>query len=134
MKIKIHRTKIFHVVLYGCETWSFTLRKKGRLRVSENRLLRRIFGPKRDEVTRYRSLHNVEIHDLYSPTIVRVVKLRRMRWAGHAAYMGERRGVFMVLVGKPEGKTPLGTPRHRGQDNIKMDLWEVDVGVWTGSI
>jgi len=89
--------------------------------------LRRIFGPKRDKVTReWRKLHNEELNDLYSlPNIVRVIKSRRMRWAGHVARMGESRGVCRVLVGKPEGKRPLGSPRRRWEDNIKMDLQEV---------
>ena len=93
----------------------------------ENRVLRRVFGPKRDEATReWRKLHNEELRDLYSlPNIVRVVKSRRMRWAGHVARMGEGRVVHRVLVGKPEGKRPLGRPRCRWEDNIKMDLQEV---------
>jgi hypothetical protein len=97
------------VVLYGYETWSLTLR------VSENRVLRRTFGPKRDEVTGvWIKLHNEELHDLHSaPNIVRVIKSRIMRWAGHVARMGEGRGVYRVLVGKPEGKRPLGRPRRR---------------------
>jgi hypothetical protein len=92
-----------------CETWSLTSREERSLRVFENRVLRRIFGPKRDEVTmEWRKLHNEELHDLYSPpTIVQVIKSRRMRWAGHVAQMGEGRGVYRVLVGKPEGKRPL---------------------------
>jgi hypothetical protein len=92
-----------HVVLYGCETWSLTLREERRLRV---------FGPKRDDVTgEWRKLHNEELNNLYSlPNMVRVVKSRRMRWAGHVARMGENRGVHGVLVGKPEGKRPLGRP------------------------
>jgi len=92
--------------------------------VFENRVLRRIFGPKRDEVTReWRKLHNGELNDLYcSPNIVRVIKSRRMRWAGNVARMGERRGVYRVLVGKVEGKRPLGRPRRRWEDNIKMNL------------
>jgi hypothetical protein len=91
------------------------LREERRLRVSENRVLRRTFGPKRDEVTgEWRKLHNEELHDLYSPpTIVRVIKSIRMRWAGHVARMGEGRDVYMVLVGKSEGKRPLGRPRRR---------------------
>jgi len=103
------------VVLYGCETWSLTLREGRRLRVFENRVLRNIFGPKRDEVTgEWRKLHNEKLSDLYSlPNIVRVVKSRRMRWAGHVARMGEGRRVRRVLVGKPEGKRPLGRPRRR---------------------
>ena len=90
----------------------------------ENKALRRIFGPRRDEVTRdWRRLHNEEINLLYSsPNIVRVIKSRRMRWAGHVARMGEERGVYRVLVGKPEGKRPLWRPRHRWVDNIRMDL------------
>ena len=91
------------VFLYECETWSLTLREERRLRVFENRVLRRVFGPKRNEITReWRTLHNEELSDLYSlPNIVRVVKSRRMRWAGHVASMGEGRGVHRVLVGKP---------------------------------
>ena len=93
----------------------------------ENRVLRRVSGSKRDEVTReWRKLHNEELRDLYSlPNIVRVVKSRRMRSAGHVARMGEGRGVHRVLVGKPEGKRPLGRPRRRWEDNIKIDLREV---------
>ena len=91
LKIKIYRTIILPVVLYGCETWSLTLREESRLRVFENRVLRRVFGLKRDEVTgEWKKLHNEELSDLYSlPNIVRVVKSRRMRWAGHVARMGE---------------------------------------------
>ena len=98
------------MVLYGCETWSLTLRDERRLRVFENRVLRRVFGPKKDEVTgEWRKLHNEEISDLYPlPNIMRVVKSRRRRWTGHVARMGEGRGVHRVLVGKPEGKRPLG--------------------------
>ena len=117
------------VVPYGCETWSLKL----RLRVFENRVLRRVFGPKRDEVTReWRKLHNEELRDLYSlPNIVRVVKSRRMKWAGYVTRMGEGRGVLRVLVGKPEGKRPLGRPRRRWEDNIKLDLQEVETGwIW----
>ena len=97
-------------------------------------MLRRIFGPRREEVTgEWRKVHNEELNDLYSsPNIVWVIKSRRVRWAGHVAHMGERRGVHRVLVGKPEGKRPLRRPRHRWEDNIKMDLQEVGCGVWTG--
>ena len=118
------------VVLYGCETWSLTLREERRLRVFENRVLRKVFGPKRDEVTgEWRKLHNEELNDQYSlPNIVRVVKSRRMRRAGHVARMGEDRGVQRVLVGKPEGKRQLGRPRRRWEDNIKMNLQEVGEG------
>jgi len=103
---------MYSVVLYGCETWSLTLREERKLTVFENMVLRRIFGPRRDEVTGgWRRLHNEELNDLYlSPNIVRVIKSRRMRWAGHVARMGEERGLYRVLVGKPEGKRPLGCP------------------------
>jgi hypothetical protein len=113
-----------------CETWSLTLREKRRLRVFENRVLRRVFGPRRDEVIReWRKLHNEELNDLYcSPNILRLMKSRRMRWAGHVALMVERRGLFRAFVGKPEGKRPLGRPRRRREDNIKMDLQEVGCG------
>jgi len=105
------------------------LREERRLRVFENRVLRRIFGPKRDEVTgEWRKLHNEELNDLYcSPKFVRVIKSRR-RWAGHVARMGERRGVYRVLVGKSKGKRTLERPRRRWEDNIKMDLQEVGCG------
>ena len=96
----------------------------------ENMVLRRILGPKRDGVTgEWRKLHNEDLNDLYSsPNIVRVIKSRRMRWAGHVTRMEEGRGVHKVLVGKPEGKRPLGRPRRRWEDNIKMDLEEVGKG------
>jgi hypothetical protein len=120
----LYRTVILPVVLYGCETWSLTLREECRLRVFENRVLRRVFGPRRDEVTgEWRKLYNEELNDLYSlPNIVRVVKSRRIRWAGHVACMGEKKGVHKVLVEKPEGKRPLGKPRRKWKDNIKMDV------------
>ena len=124
------------VVLYGCEAWSLTLREKAKLRVFENMVLMRIFGTRRDEVTgEWRRLHNKELNDLYSsPNIVRVITSRRMRWAGHVARMGEERKVYRVLVGKPEGKRPLGRPRRRWMDNIRMDLQEVGCGYmdWIG--
>jgi hypothetical protein len=89
-----------------CETWSLTLREEHRLRVFENRVLRRIFEPKRDEVTgEWRKLHNEEFHDLYSsPSIIRIIKAKRMRWAGHVTRMGEKRNACRLLVGKPEGR------------------------------
>jgi len=102
-------------VLYGCETWSLTLRKERRLRVTGE----------------WRMLPNEELNDLYySPSIVWVIKSRRMRLTGHVARMGERTGVYRVLVGKPEGKGTLGRPRHRWEDNIKIDLKEV----WPGGM
>ena len=106
LKIKIYRTIISPVVLYGCETWSLTLRDERRLRVSENRVQRRAFGPKRDEVTgEWKKLYNEE--------------------HGHVARMGEGRDVHRVLMGKPEEKRPLGKTRRRWKDNIKMDLQEM---------
>ena len=114
LKIKIYRTIILPVVLYGCEAWSLTLQVERKLRVFENMVLRRTFGPRRGEVTgEWRRLHNEVLNDLYSsPNIVWVIKLRRMRWAGHVAHMGEERGVYRVLVGKLEGERPLGRPRR----------------------
>jgi hypothetical protein len=116
-------TVILTVVLYGCETWLFTLREVCRLRVLEKRVLRRIFGPKRDMVAgEWRKLHNLELHDTYSPHIIWVMKSRRMRWVGYVSHMGQRRGVCRVLVGKPVGKRPLGRPRDRWENNTKKDL------------
>jgi hypothetical protein len=107
-----------------------TLKEEHRLRMFENKLLRRIFGPKRDEVTGgWRKLHNEELHGLYtSPGIVRVIKSRRMRWAGHVARMGEVRGTYNILVGMPEGRRLLRRPRCRWEDNMKMDLREIGFG------
>jgi hypothetical protein len=128
LKIKIYKTLILPVVPYGCETWSLTLGEEHRLRVFENRALRRISGPKREEDGSWRKLHNDELYSLYSsPNIVRVIKSRRMRWAGHVACMGEGKGVYRVLVGRTEGKRPLGRPRRRWEDNIKMDLGEIGI-------
>jgi hypothetical protein len=104
------------------------LGEEHRLRVFENRVLRRIFGPKRKEDGSWRKLHTDELHSLYSsPNIVRVIKSRRMRWARHVARMGEGRGVYRVFVGSPEGKNPLGRPRRRWEDNIKMYLREIGI-------
>ena len=125
---------ILPVVFYGCETWSLTFREERKLRVFENMVLRRIFGPRRDKVTgEWRRLHNEELNDLYpSPNIVRVIKSRRMRWVGHVARMGEEKGVYRVLVGKPEGKNHWG--------DLGVDGWIIlgwisrrwDVRRWTG--
>jgi hypothetical protein len=121
------------VVLYGCETWSLTIREEHKLRVFENRVLRRIFGPKRDGVMGgWRKLHIEELY--YLSSIIRIMKSRRMRWVGHVARMGEKRNVYRLSVGKPEGKRPLGRWRHRWMDNIKMDLLEIGLNVvdWNG--
>ncbi|KAJ4442624.1 hypothetical protein ANN_04213 [Periplaneta americana] len=127
LKVRIYNVVILPVVLYGCETWTLTLREEHRLRVFENKVLRKIFGAKRDEVTgEWRKLHNAELHALYSsPDIIRNIKSRRLRWAGHVARMGESRNAYRVLVGRPEGKRPFERPRRRWEDNIKMDLREV---------
>ena len=136
LKIKIYRTIILPVVLCGCDTWLLTLREERKLRVFEDMVLRRIFGPRRDEVTgEWRRLHNEELNDLYSlSNIVWVIKSRKMRWAGHVARMGEERGAYRVLVGKPEEKRLLGRPRLRWVDNIRMDFQEVGRGYmdWIG--
>jgi len=127
IKIKIYRIIILPV-LYGCETWSLTLREECRPRVLKNRMLRRIFGRKRDEITgERRTVHNEELNDMCSsPNIIRVIKSRRMRWAGHVAHLAQWRGVFGILLGKPEGKRQLERPRPR---------WEgVGCRAWTGLI
>jgi hypothetical protein len=124
VKIKICRTIIMPVALYGCETWSLTLREECRPRV-----LMRIFGPKRDEITgERRRLHNKLYAFSFSPDIIRVIKSRRLRWEGHVARMGESRGACRGLVGKPEGSRLLGRPRRRWEDNIKIYLREVGWG------
>jgi hypothetical protein len=129
-KVKIYKTIILPVVLYGCETWFLTLREENRLRVFENRVLRRIFGPKRDEVTgEWGKLHIEKLHILYSsPNIIKQIKSRRMRWAGQVARMEEERNVYRVLMGKPGGKRPLGRPRRRWEDGIRIDLREIGWG------
>jgi len=116
------------VVLYGYETWSLALREERGLRVFENWVLRKTFGLKRNEVTgEWRKLHIKELNDLYCPpNIVRAIKSRRTRWAGHVAHMGQSRGVYRALVGKPDGKRPLGRPRPRWEGNIKIDLQELE--------
>jgi hypothetical protein len=119
-----YKAVILPVVLYG----SLTLKEEHRLRVFENRVLRRIFGPKGDEDGSWRKLHNDELHSLYSsPNIVRMIKSSRMRWAGHVAHMGEGRGVYRNLVKRPEGKRPVGRPRRRWEDNINLDLREIGI-------
>ena len=135
LKIMIYRTTSLPVVLYECETWSLTLREEGELRVFENMVLRRIFGPRRGEVMgEWRRLYNEELNNLYSsPNIVRVIKWRRIRWAGHVARMGDDMGVYRVLLGKPGGRRPLVRPRRRWVD-ISVDLQEVGCGYmdWVG--
>ncbi|PSN54474.1 hypothetical protein C0J52_05530 [Blattella germanica] len=119
IKLKIFKTVVLPVILYGCETWTLTLREEKRLRLFENKVLRKIFGPKRDEETgEWRRLHNTELKDLYGkPDITRKIKSHRLRWAGHVARMGE---------GKPEGKRPVSRPRMKWENNINHDLREVD--------
>jgi hypothetical protein len=119
------------VVMCRCEIWSLKLREQCRLKVFENRVLRRICGPNKDEVTgEWRKLHNAEFYDLYStPNIIWVIKSRRMRWVGHVAHVGDRRGAYRVLVGRLEGKRPLQRLRHGWDENIKMDIQEVG---WSG--
>jgi hypothetical protein len=130
LKIKIYRNIILPVVLYGCETWSLKLRKKRRLRVFENKELRRVFGSERNEVTgKWRKLHNEKLNDLYSlPNIVRVAKSRRMRWAGHVARMVEEKGCTGCWWGNLKERGRWGRPRRRWEDNILMDLWGVGRG------
>jgi hypothetical protein len=130
IKIRIYRPIIFPVVLYGCETWSLILGKEHRLKVFENRVLRRTFGEKTDEVTGgWRKLHNEELHNFYSsPSIIRMITSRRMPWAGHAARIGEKWNAYRIVVGNAEGKRPLGRLRRRWVDNIKVDLKEIGWG------
>jgi hypothetical protein len=125
IKIRIYNAIRFCI---GAKLGSLTLREENRPRMFENQMLRRISGPKRDEVMGdWRKLHNEELHNLYSsPNIIRMIKSRRMSWAGHVARMGETRNAHM---GKPEGKRPLGRPRRRWVDNIKMVLREIG---WDG--
>jgi hypothetical protein len=119
VKVTIYKTIILPVALYGCESWSLTLREEHKFRVLQNRVLRRIFRPKRDEVTGgWRKLHN-EIYEMYSsPSIIRIIKSKRMRWTEHVPQMGEKRKEYRLLVGKSEGKRPLGRRRRRWIDNI----------------
>ena len=125
-------TKVFHIILNILPYYI----GGSRLRVFENRILWRIFGPKRDENGEWRRLHNEELHSLYrSPNIVRVIKSRRLRWAGHVARMEEGRSAFKILTGKPTGKRPFGGPRRRWEDNIRMELEEIGInaGNWVDS-
>ena len=133
MTIKIYRTVIL-LIMYGCEAWSVTLREEHSLRVFENRVLKRTFEPKRDEVTwEWRRLYKEELYDLYSSlNFIRAIKSRRMRWAGLVACMGNRRGAYRVLVGRRELKRPLWRPGHRWEDNIKIDVEEVGWGGMNG--
>ena len=125
LKIKIFKTIILPVVLYGYETWSLTLREESRLRVFKNRILRRIYGPKRDENGEWRRLHNEELHSLYrSPNVVRVIKSRRLRWAGQILRMEEGRSAFKILTG-----THLGRPMRKWEDTIRLDLKQI--GIYT---
>jgi hypothetical protein len=114
--------------LYECDTWSITLREEHTLKVFEIRVVRRLFGLKRDEVTaEWNKLHNEGLHNLNSsPNIIRQIKSRRIRWAGHVAHMGEERKVSKVLVGSLEGKRTLRRPRRRWEDGITMHLREID--------
>jgi hypothetical protein len=134
IKTEINRTIILSLVLYGCETWSLILREERRLRVFENRVLRKIFRRKTDEVTgEWRRLHSEKLNDVYTSTsISRGIRSRRMRWEGRLALMRERRAAYMVFVRKPERKRPLGRPRNRREDNIKMELHDVGWRAWTG--
>ena len=134
LKIKIYRTIILPVVLYGCETWSLTLREETKLRVFDNMVLMSILGPRKDEVTgEWKRLHNEELNDLYSsPNIVRVIKSRRMRWAGHVAHMGEERGCIGSWWGNRRERDHW---RDLGVDGWIILGWicsSWDVGIWTG--
>jgi hypothetical protein len=133
--IKIQRIIILPVVSYGCEKWSVTFREECRLRVFGSSVLRRIRRPKWDKVTgEWRRLHNEEPYDLFSPNIIRVIKYRRIRWAGHVARTEGQDRYIHVLLGRPEVKRLFVRPRPRWEDNMEMDLQEVRWGAWTGLI
>jgi hypothetical protein len=130
IKIRIYKTQILPVVLFGCKSLSLTLREEHRLRAFENRVLRRIFGPKRDEMIDLRKLHYEELYNLHSSrSIIGMTKSRRMKWARHVARMGETRNAYRILMVKPEGKRPVGRPRRKWVDNVKMDIREIG---WAG--
>jgi len=134
-KIKMNDTVILTVVMYEGETWSLTLWEVRRLKLFENRVLRRIFGLARDEVTvEWRKLHNEELNDLYSPRLFRVIKSRRMTSAEHVAFMGESRNIYRGLVARSEGKNHLGDPGVDGRTILRWIFRKLDVGSWTGSI
>jgi hypothetical protein len=134
IKVKIYKTIIPPGVLYGCETWSLTLREEHRLRVFGNRVLRGMFEHKGDEVTgEWRKLHNGDLHNLYSsPDIIRQIKSRRIRWPGNVARMGEWRNVYRVLVGKLEGKEHLEDQGVDGRTGSKWTSGRLVGGVWSG--
>ena len=136
IQIELYRTIILPVVLYGCETWSLTLREEHRLRVFENRVLRRMFGPKRDEVTgEWRKLHNDELTDLYSlPNIIQVIKLRRMRWAGHVACMGGGEVHTGFWWGSLRERDHLEDQGIGGRIILRWVFRKQDVGAWSGLI
>ena len=124
-------------MLYDCEAWPLRLREERKLRVFEKRILRQIFANKRDANGEWRSFHNEELHSFdRSYNIVRVIKSSRLRWGGHVAGLEEGRRAFKILTGTPTGKIPLGRPRHRWEDNIRMDLKEmgiINMRNWVGS-
>jgi hypothetical protein len=124
--VLVYRTITLPVVPNECENWCVTSREDRRLTVFENRVLSRLFWPKRDEVTeKWRRLHKEELYDLYcSPDFIRVIRSRRMRWTGHVARMRDKRGAYNVLVGRSEGKRSLSRPRFRWKNNMKIDLQE----------
>jgi hypothetical protein len=136
VKILVYQTIILPVVLYGCETWYLALTEEHRLRVFENRVLRRIFGPTRDEVTgKWRKLHSEDLHILNSsPNIIKQIISRIMRWAGYVTRMVEERKVYRVLVVKAEEKRLLGRPRRRWEDGIRMGLREIGWGEFLGRL
>ncbi|KAJ4432464.1 hypothetical protein ANN_21083 [Periplaneta americana] len=124
LKVRIYKTVILPVVLYGCETWTLALREEHRLRVFENKCLGKYLGLRGMKLQENGESYTTQ-NCKHSPDIIGNIKSRRLRWAGHVARMGEPRNAYSVLVGKPEGKRPLGRPRRRWEDNIKMDLREV---------